>query len=30
MALLDYIEVFYNCQRLRSGIEYVCPVNRAA
>jgi len=30
MALFDYIEVFYNRQRLHSGIDYVCPVSRAA
>lgn len=30
MALFDYIEVFYNRQRLHSGIGYACPVSRAA
>ena len=30
MALFDYIEVFYNRQRLHSGIDYDRPVNRAA
>lgn len=30
MALFDYIEVFYNRQRLHSGIDYARPVNRAA
>lgn len=30
MALFDYIEVFYNRQRLHSGIDYACPVSRAA
>lgn len=30
MALFDYIEVFYNRQRLHSGIDYACPINRAA
>jgi transposase InsO family protein len=30
MALFDYIEVFYNRQRLHSGIDYACPVGRAA
>jgi transposase InsO family protein len=29
-ALFDYIEVFYNRQRLRSGIHYARPVSRAA
>lgn len=29
-ALFDYIEVFYNRQRLHSGINYACPVSRAA
>jgi len=29
-ALFDYIEVFYNRQRLHSGIDYACPVSRAA
>jgi transposase InsO family protein len=29
-ALFDYIEVFYNRQRLHSGIDYDRPVNRAA
>jgi putative transposase len=28
--LFDYIEVFYNRQRLHSGIDFECPVNRAA
>ncbi len=30
MALFDYIEVFYNRQRLHSGMEYARPVSRAA
>ncbi len=30
MALFDYIKVFYNRQRLHSGIDYTRPVNRAA
>jgi len=30
MALFDYIEVFYNRQRLHSGIDYARPVSRAA
>jgi putative transposase len=30
MALFDYIEVFYNRQRLHSGIDYTRPVSRAA
>lgn len=30
MALFDYIEVFYNRQRLHSGIDYSRPVSRAA
>lgn len=30
MALFDYIEVFCNRQRLHSGIDYACPVSRAA
>jgi len=30
MALFDYIEVFYNRQRLHSGIGYATPVSRAA
>jgi putative transposase len=30
MALFDYIEVFYNRQRLHSGIGYTRPVSRAA
>ncbi len=30
MALFDYIEVFYNRQRLHSGIDYDRPVSRAA
>jgi transposase InsO family protein len=29
-ALFDYIEVFYNRQRLHSGIDYAPPVSRAA
>lgn len=29
-ALFDYIEVFYNRQRLHSAIDYACPVSRAA
>ena len=29
-ALFDYIEVFYNRQRLHSGIDYDRPVSRAA
>ncbi len=30
MALFDYIEVFYNRQRLHSGIDYARPLSRAA
>jgi putative transposase len=30
MALFDYIEVFYNRQRLHSGIGYTRPISRAA
>jgi transposase InsO family protein len=30
IALFDYIEVFYNRQRLHSGINYARPVSRAA
>jgi transposase InsO family protein len=30
MALFDYIEVFYNRQRLHSGIDYTRPVSRAS
>lgn len=30
MALFDYIEVFYNRERLHSGIGYAPPVSRAA
>ncbi|MDX2162950.1 MAG: IS3 family transposase, partial [bacterium] len=30
MATFDYIEVFYNRQRLHSGIAYAAPVTRAA
>lgn len=30
MALFDFIEVFYNRQRLHSGIDYARPVSRAA
>lgn len=30
MALFDYIEVFYNRQRLHSGIGYARPVSRVA
>lgn len=30
MALFDYIEVFYNRQRLHSGIGYARPISRAA
>lgn len=30
MALFDYIEVFYNRQRLHSGIGYARPASRAA
>jgi len=30
MALFDFIEVFYNRERLHSGIDYACPVSRAA
>lgn len=29
-ALFDYIEVFYNRQRLHSAIGYIPPVSRAA
>ena len=29
-ALFDYIEVFYNLQRLHSGIGYAAPVSQAA
>ena len=29
-ALFDYIEVFYNRERLHSGIDYARPVSRAA
>lgn len=29
-ALFDYIEVFYNRQRIHSGIDYACPVSYAA
>lgn len=29
-VLFDYIEVFYNQQRLHSGIDYNCPINLAA
>jgi putative transposase len=29
-VLFEYIEVFYNRQRLHSGIDYNCPVNLAA
>ncbi|MEO1669124.1 MAG: integrase core domain-containing protein [Chloroflexota bacterium] len=29
-ALFDYIEVFYNRQRLHSGIDYTRPVSHAA
>lgn len=29
-ALFDYIEVFYNRQRLHSGIGYACPATYAA
>jgi transposase InsO family protein len=30
MAIFDYIEVFYNRQRLHSGIAYAAPVSTAA
>lgn len=30
MAIFDYIEVFYNRQRLHSGIAYAAPVSAAA
>jgi transposase InsO family protein len=30
MALFDYIEVFYNRERLHSGIDYARPASRAA
>lgn len=30
MAIFDYIEVFYNRQRLHSGIVYAAPVSTAA
>ena len=30
MAIFDYIEVFYNRQRLHSGIAYAAPVTLAA
>lgn len=30
MALFDYIEVFYNRERLHSGIDYARPVSRTA
>ncbi|MDX1991298.1 MAG: IS3 family transposase, partial [bacterium] len=30
MAIFDYIEVFYNRQRLHSGIAYAAPVTMAA
>lgn len=30
MAVFDYIEVFYNRQRLHSGIDYAAPVTMAA
>lgn len=30
MVLFDYIEVFYNRERLHSGIDYARPVSRAA
>ena len=29
-SLFDYIEVFYNRQRLHSGIDFACPISRAA
>ena len=29
-ALFDYIEVFYNRQRIHSGIDYACPVTYVA
>ena len=29
-VLFDYIEVFYNRQRLHSAIDYTCPINLAA
>jgi ubiquitin C-terminal hydrolase len=30
MALFDCIKVFYNRERLHSGIDYTCPVSRVA
>jgi transposase InsO family protein len=30
MAIFDYIEVFYNRQRLHSSIAYAAPVSMAA
>ena len=30
MIIFDYIEVFYNRQRLHSSIDFVAPVTRAA
>ena len=29
-VLFDYIEVFYNRQRLHSGIQFQCPASLAA
>ena len=29
-TLFDYIEVFYNRQRIHSGIDYACPVTYVA
>ncbi|MGQ9887476.1 MAG: IS3 family transposase [Aggregatilineales bacterium] len=30
VALFDYIQVFYNCQRLHAGIGYARRVSQAA
>jgi transposase InsO family protein len=29
-ALFDFVEVFYNRQRLHSGLDYVSPAQHAA